>query len=583
MQLSPTPDLSGRSRLLLTALCVTLIVGTILLFGWGQIDRTLGDTDDALRIALVRDLLAGRGWFDQNITRLWPPEGVYLHWSRLLDGALAGAIWLLSQMMSPGAAEWAVRCFWPLLWIGPAVTSAMLIARSLGSRSAVFVTAVLLIFDLQPYIQFLPGRVDHHNVQISLCLVACAAAMVDGKTRLGGGVSGLATGLGLAIGLETLPFHALIGASFALRLAFDRNQAKRVLVYGLCLATASLMAFMVQTPPWRWQMSFCDAMGLNLVAALTMAGFGLAAVAALTPRASTIARVALTGCVGVCAGLIYLAAEPSCLHGPFAAMDPRVRSFWFDRIQEVQPWSLMLRVEPSAALHALAAAVLAVASLVLILRRRLSTATLLGAVLVLAAISVGFQARRMLDYLFWFSLPVIGAALGMLSDKVLAGRLAPTLAAALLFSPALAGAAGGKAWNRLAVHSGAHAPLGGQDRCYDTAAYGPLAALPKGVVMADIDFGSYILANTPHAALSAPYHRMSRAILLTHQALSAPPQSARVLIQTLHPTYLVDCRSHGSDEAPGSFAVFLRNHPAPQWLRLESSPGAALQIYRVSP
>src|SRR3954452_14790108 len=41
------------------------------------------DTDDAMRLVQVRDLLAGQSWFDLTATRLDPP-GTLMHWSRVV-------------------------------------------------------------------------------------------------------------------------------------------------------------------------------------------------------------------------------------------------------------------------------------------------------------------------------------------------------------------------------------------------------------------------------------------------------------------------------------------------------------------
>lgn len=45
----------------------------------------LPDTDDAMRLVQIRDLLAGQGWFDMSQHRLMPPNGAGMHWSRLVD------------------------------------------------------------------------------------------------------------------------------------------------------------------------------------------------------------------------------------------------------------------------------------------------------------------------------------------------------------------------------------------------------------------------------------------------------------------------------------------------------------------
>src|SRR5204863_9768234 len=102
-------------------------------------------------------------------------------------------------------------------------------------------------------------------------------------------LGGVATAFGLAVGLEALPFHALIGASYAIRLAapLPANTESCGRNAGFCGPNAEFCAYFaalcgafagfygVQTPPWRWGLSVCDAAGLNLVAAITAASAGL--------------------------------------------------------------------------------------------------------------------------------------------------------------------------------------------------------------------------------------------------------------------------------------------------------------------
>src|SRR3546814_5238953 len=52
----------------------------------GAVD--LADTDDAMRMAKVRDLLAGQGWWDLAQYRVNPAGGgVLMHWSRKIGRA----------------------------------------------------------------------------------------------------------------------------------------------------------------------------------------------------------------------------------------------------------------------------------------------------------------------------------------------------------------------------------------------------------------------------------------------------------------------------------------------------------------
>ena len=207
MQLLDTPDLSSNRRLVLLGLAVTLAIVVVLAFTEGNITKTLGDTDDAMRLVLVRDLLHGRGWYDQLVTRLQPPQGIYMHWSRLLDGALAALLWLGERVTSPANAELAVRFVWPLLWIAPAVIGGLSIARSLGGKLAVFTCALLMLTDTTLFVQFRPGRVDHHNVQITMAVIAVACAMATTHRARFAAIAGAASALGLAIGIEALAYH----------------------------------------------------------------------------------------------------------------------------------------------------------------------------------------------------------------------------------------------------------------------------------------------------------------------------------------------------------------------------------------
>ena len=136
MPLSPSPDLSSSRRLLLTAVLTTLGVLAYLVWRVHDVTTSLGDTDDAMRLVLVRDLLHGRGWYDQWVGRLQPPFGVYMHWSRLLDGGLAALDAALAGALPPAQAETAMRFVWPLMWIFPVTLAGLAVARSVGGRSA---------------------------------------------------------------------------------------------------------------------------------------------------------------------------------------------------------------------------------------------------------------------------------------------------------------------------------------------------------------------------------------------------------------------------------------------------------------
>jgi hypothetical protein len=568
--------LGSGPALVLCAALVTLATAVRFLLYPSHLDLTLGDTDDAMRLVMVRDLLAGRGWYDQWIGRLQPPVGTYMHWSRLLDAGLAGLIRLFEIWLPPPGAERMARLVWPLAWIAPAAAASLSIARSLGGPRAMIAGVVLLVADSWAFVQFQPGRIDHHNVQITLTLAAAALALARPHRIWRAALCGACSALALAIGVESLVFHALIGLGWGLALVVEPSGARAVRAYGLALALATAALFLIQTPPVLWTLSVCDALGWNLTAAVTLAGLGLAGAAWL--RAGRGVRVGLLVLIGLVASGVYLGLNPACLHGPVAAVDPRLKPFWFDRIEELKPWPRLFWTDRTAAVRVLCVAIPScAAALVLLWRRSRAPGAWIAAACVLVAVLATAQALRLEDYEFGFGLPVLAAAVTLLTETLAAPW---TVALALALAPAIWTGPILGLLGRIAPSASQKVSL--NDRCYETAAYAHLAALPPGLVLADINLGPFILAQTKDSVLAAPYHRMSWGMLAAHAAQGAPPDRAEAQIRRLGVRYVVECGGLVR-VGPGSFEFALRRGRVPGWLKPLSAAPEALKIYAVRP
>jgi hypothetical protein len=594
MKLSDTPDLTSNRRLIVLGLAITLGVIVVLAFTEGQITKTLGDTDDAMRLVLVRDLLHGRGWYDQLVTRLQPPQGVYMHWSRLLDGVLAACLWLAEQVTSVDNAEWAVRFVWPLLWVGPVVIAGLSIARSLGGKLALFACALLMVTDSTLYVQFRPGRIDHHNIQITMAVIAVACAMARTHRVRFAMIAGVATGLGLAIGIEALAFQAMAGAAFALSAALDPDEAKAARAYGLALVAATLGFYAVQTPLDRWPLPFCDALGANLVGAILVAGLGLAAFATWGARLGPAARFGQLALVGAVAAGVYIAANPDCLHGPFAAVDPRLRPIWFDHVAELESWPRLWKQHRDSALITIFMGVMSsvAAALVLVTRwRKWDRATLLGAALVGVATVAAAHAWRMEDYEFWFGIPMLAAAIGWVASVAWRGAMVPTAVLALALAPVMLAVGVDDGLKLIPGKPAPQAKAGAKrparpdisDQCFEMRAYGPLATLPPGVVLGEVDLGPFILAHTQDSVLAAPYHRMSWGIWNAYEALGGPTALAQARLKALNVAYVADCQLNPLRVNPKGFEGDLRAGRIPDWIERLTAPNQIIQIYRVKP
>ena len=175
------------------------------------------DNDDMMRLVVVRDLLAGQGWFDTTQYRLGLDGGTLMHWSRFIDLPIANLISFFSLFTDHRQAEVLALAVWPALLVVPVLFGLGLAGYRLGGTMAMHATLVLGTIFVVALNRFQPGSIDHHNVQ--LALVACIAAMLlDAKMRardhaIAGGLAGLA----IAIGAETTPLIGAVCLVVALR------------------------------------------------------------------------------------------------------------------------------------------------------------------------------------------------------------------------------------------------------------------------------------------------------------------------------------------------------------------------------
>lgn len=594
IKLSSTPDLGRPRAIALTALVVMLVAAVPLIFHvWKSFDLALGDTDDATRLVMMRSLLNGGSWYDQLVTRMQPPRGVYMHWSRLIDGGLAAMTWVFRLVLQPGTAENATRMIWPLLWIAPAAASVLMMAQRFGGGAAVFAGAIVMLTFLTLFSQFLPGRVDHHDVQITFCLIALAGAIGGGEGVRGAIASGLATGVGLAIGLEPLAFDGLIGASFAARFLLDPARAPQARAYGLALTGSVLGAFLLQTPPHRWSATACDALALNLLSALVIVGLGLAAAAHFTRAASLPVRLGALVAVGAATLGVYVGLDRNCLKGPFADVDPAIKPIWLNHVQEIIPLSRLIQRKPGESIDVIAPMILGTLAWLWLARRpelRRSWGYWLVGACFFAAVVTAVNAIRMASFAGWFAAPLIAAAAADLSRRYFENAMLATAAGAIFLSPGTDAHGATWVYDQLKPKAKAGSAKGGPDLCFTRSSYAVLArARPVGLAVGDIDLGPFVLAHTPHQTLAAPYHRMSWGILAARSVLAAPAEGlAEQRARALNVAYVLECRTHArnADRDYLGREVLQKRLDAgrpPAWLQPLSPANAGLQVYRVRP
>lgn len=491
------------------------------------------DSDDALRLVHVRELLAGAPWLEVTTKALGGADGLVSHWSRLIDGPMAALLGLLRLVLPERVAQNIVVTLWPALMLGGVLWAIARATLEACGRAVALYALAFAATSVLAYYQFAPGRIDHHNAMIAATVSAAMLMWAWPQSARIWLWSGLLCGLALAIGYEALApvfVIAILAAGWGL---LDPQQARPSAVFVTGLVAALAGAFVATVAPARWLTIHCDALSLNIVVLAVLAGGGFVLV---TTRAATwswmprLAVLAISGGAGVAA---FAALEPVCLGGPMAQVPQALWPIWIGQVEEAKSLLAELVAGPIAGpigpVTVFGVGVVALFGGMASSRRRADR--------FLLAVALGFVALALwqMKYLayaglllapgmayFVARLPAFGeirAPFVRVVAFVLLNQLA-VLSLALPLTNLILSAA---ARPQTEPQSSTGSP---QLACTRAADLAVLDSAPAGLVVTHNDIGAHLAAATRHTALSGPYHRIPDAILANFDILSARETTA---------------------------------------------------------
>lgn len=585
-----TNNASARAttrRELLVAVGIWLVVACYMAWNARMLvaERMFPDPDDAMRLVQVRDWLAGQSWFDVTQYRLSPPTGGPMHWSRLVDVPIAAVILLARPFFGQFGAETAALYLVPLLTLGIAMLLVYRLASKLTDGPAALLAVLATPASLGAMKQMKIMRIDHHGWQIVLALVAMLG-MLDTKRPLRAGVTaGVAMALWLNISIEGLPFAAAVGAWFAFEWFQDAAAGERLKSYLGSLAIASAALFGATHRPSVWLAHPHDVLNVAHLAAFAAAA--LAAFALVQPGiADRWSRAGALAAAGVaCAGAMF-AVDLHALQGPFSSLDPLVRAYWYNGVDEGMPvWKLSVG---NAAAGLAQPVVGVVAGLVAVWRSRGSQrygwimfVYLLGAItfsavfVIREATTASVLSLAGTAYLCDFALRRARAL------SLMPVRLVATTGALLIMAPAYAAPALVMPADPRLINA-----MESSDSCVKRSELDKLASLPASNLATLLDTTPAILAGTPHRMIAGGYHRNDAGIHDVIVLFMGSDSQAREILARRRIDYVVFCphtpesiwwAHHG----PNGLSARLNAGDAPDWLAPVDLHLHSLQVWRV--
>ena len=162
-----------------------------LYYKWGQIRwLALSDTDDNMRLAEVKAWLGGQGWFDLRQHKLAPPEGLNIHWSRIVDLPIAALILIFKPLVGDFTAQRIACAVAPMLAFGPALWAMIVTVRRIVHPRAYPIAFAILMCAQTSLFMWMPLRIDHHGWQLAMLLLVIAG-LADPNGRRGGATAGV--------------------------------------------------------------------------------------------------------------------------------------------------------------------------------------------------------------------------------------------------------------------------------------------------------------------------------------------------------------------------------------------------------
>ena len=568
--------------------------------GWGKMVNTgLVDNDDLMRFAQIQDFLLGQAFFDLHQSRMNAPNGLDMHWSRLIDMPVAGLFFLGKKIFGGQLAGPFSVTVWPMLTLLPALIALGFICRETGGRDAILPGLFFSFMATTPLYFFTPGKIDHHNIQMAFCVAMVAFALISQRYSAAALASGVTMAVMLSIGLEGLPYALICAMWFpVLWIMHGDRFADQLVRFSVGLGAGSVLLFFGLTMPSAGFSTDCDVITFTYLPAIMLGTFGLVVLGSRGHLFSTWkTRFGAAIFVGGLAVLTIAFIEPACLAGPYSALTPELKKQWFNNVQETQSIFGVIGYHKIKAFvkypYLILAFGLGLFTTLAAIREQRSERFGLVLLMVMLGAGIGITLLqvRAATFATFLAIPMY-AAFGASLQSRLSGRVTPVRMFLIVGSVWVVGA--NMTWHAFGAYlQGGNTAIttteSSKKGCGLPLQLGVLKGLKPGVVLNSIYLGPWIVSHTKHGAVAGPYHRNVTGILDARYALTGHPETAHEIIKKRNAKYVAWCETNGEGQNmqranPAGLVAQVAAGNTPSWLvPLTDHKKTALRVFRVKP
>jgi len=540
---------------------------------------TLGDigadNDDMMRLLQIRDLLNGQGWFDLHQYRMGLEEGTLMHWSRIADLPIVILTHFFDIFMPRDTALVWAYSIWPPLTLCFAGIGIWIGARALGGQKSALFAMIIFALTYEGFYRFMPGSIDHHNLQIGLLALTMGLALDPQQRVKHFAWAGLTLGLSLTVGVEVYFFVAVFCAFFAINWLVKGDASSQATgAFGLSFAASVLALFFITVPPARFLSIHCDAFSfITLIAALG-GGLGLALATRLTTGRSITYRIVALAALGAYALSLLVVGGPQCLANPLDSLPQEMRDLWLGNVTETQPaFSKELGQFTSLPFYLGTVLTASIVTIWQIRKRQAVTQNLLLLALLLLGTVLMFYQVRFAIFATLFAIVPLAAWVARIwaSGKITAKHNIKYLLALFVCVPGTWALPGILLVPEDLKMEEMEAEKNAQAECFDEKVQTALNGLETGRFAQLVNSGTRILHLTDHKILSGNYHRNIDGQMAGYDIFGAAAEDAQALLLQYGVNYIYVCRPQGEttllvNAMPDGLIAALVNRETPNYL-----------------
>ncbi|HDU8576639.1 hypothetical protein [Vibrio diabolicus] len=471
----------------------------------------LGDNDNFMRLYQVQLFLETGQWYQQPLPHFNPEDGRVLHWSRLPDLPIAAVI-KVSQMLNVKDAVPIALSIIPALYGLTYILALTHLTYRIFGFNIAFVAAVITPLSFA-YPKFLPGNIDHHNIQLTLfalflaILPLTASEFLAYKLRTIVATS-LLFALALLIGLEAMPFYLVVLAAlfFSMKEKSARAITRFIGLFGIGSAVFGSLGLVLLEPLDYGFIAHTDVASFPLMVFIAAAGVGC--LCSIQFKVFTKLKAVI---VTLLFSLPVLYLVPEVLTGPYYNYPPLLKQFWLNHVQEAISLKdqVLFGFKSEEILYTLICIVTPLLSFFFIRERQHRELLYLY---LASLIPVVFWQVRVITYSSLLGVPLTAVVIYFLYKKINIPflRLLPLV----IFTPAISFSL----YAYITDTPTSTESMVGRKNQVEIVNQVQALGLKKEKALTSISLGAPLLAYSDNSVVSAPYHRNINGNLFATQA-----------------------------------------------------------------